>query len=159
MQENEKKNILLRLWETAQDKSFWKETIRYIVASFAGFVLNIGVYALLTEVVGVNVSVSSVIAWLLSLFFLYAMHSKLVFKIKHGRFSEVVKRFLGFAASRVGAEVFEIVLLNVTIVMLGWANLPSKILISFLAALINYSFSKLLIFRKKDNRDYKTETT
>ena len=150
MPDNNSRNLLSKINQTVHDRTFWQETLKYTAISFGGFVINLSVYALLTEALGLNVTVSSVAAWLVVLFVLYGLHSKFVFKLHHDNLTDLVKRFLGFTATRVTSEILEVLLLNITVEMAGWSNLPSKILVSFIAALFNYALSKLIIFRKKE---------
>ncbi|MCM1216915.1 MAG: GtrA family protein [Lachnospiraceae bacterium] len=85
--------------------------------------------------------------WVVGVSFSYPLSRKWVFKSKN---PHVVKEFLGFAASRLSTWILDIVVMWVTVNAIGMNYWIAKIFISsVLVTIINYVFSKLLIFKKK----------
>ena len=81
--------------------------------------------------------------------FAYPLNRKWVFKSKNPK---ILKEFLGFASSRVSTLIMDIVIMWLTVNVIGMNYWIAKIFISsVIVTIANYVFSKLLIFKKKEN--------
>lgn len=87
------------------------------------------------------------IGWLAGVLFAYPLNRKWVF---HSTNPNIMKEFLGFAGSRVSTWLLDIVVMWVTVNVMNIGYWTAKIFISaVLVTILNYVFSKVLIFRKK----------
>jgi putative flippase GtrA len=79
--------------------------------------------------------------------FAYPLNRSWVFKSHN---PQIAKEFGMFAASRLSTWILDIVIMWVTVNVLAWNYWISKIFISaVLVTILNYVFSKVLIFGKK----------
>lgn len=85
--------------------------------------------------------------WIVGVSFSYPLSRKWVFKSSN---PNIAKEFGGFAASRLSTWILDIVVMWVTVNAFHMNYWIAKIFISsVLVTIINYIFSKLLIFKKK----------
>ena len=88
--------------------------------------------------------------WVVGVCFSYPLNRKLVFKSTNPK---VLKEFAGFAASRLSTWILDIVIMWLTVNVLHMHYWIAKIFISaVLVMILNYVFSKLLIFKKKEEQ-------
>lgn len=87
------------------------------------------------------------IGWIVGVLFAYPLNRKWVFKSTN---PHIIKEFTGFATSRVSTWVLDIVVMWLTVNVLNWDYWISKIFISsVLVTILNYVFSKILVFGRK----------
>lgn len=89
------------------------------------------------------------IAWIAGVIFAFITNKLWVFESKSWKPSVAVKEFTGFMGARVLSFVVETILMFVLVTLLSCNELISKIPVGIIVVLLNYIFSKLLIFRKK----------
>jgi len=88
------------------------------------------------------------IGWVAGVLFAYPLNRKWVF---HSTNPRILKEFSGFAASRLSTWILDIVVMEVLVNVLDMNYWIAKIFISsVLVTILNYVFSKVLIFKKKD---------
>ncbi|MGN0432602.1 MAG: GtrA family protein [Lachnospiraceae bacterium] len=86
--------------------------------------------------------------WVVGVCFSYPLNRKWVFKSTN---PEILKEFTGFAASRLSTWILDIVVMWLTVNVWNMQYWIAKICISaVLVTVLNYVFSKVLIFKKKD---------
>jgi putative flippase GtrA len=79
--------------------------------------------------------------------FAYPLNRSWVFKSRN---PQIAKEFVMFAASRLSTWILDIAIMWLTVNLLSWDYWISKIFISaVLVTILNYVFSKVLIFNKK----------
>lgn len=86
--------------------------------------------------------------WVVGVCFSYPLNRKFVFKSTNPK---IFKEFSGFAASRLSTWILDIIIMWLTVNVWGMHYWIAKIFISaVLVMILNYVFSKLLIFKKKE---------
>lgn len=130
---------------------FWKykEAILYLVFGGLTTLVNIVCYAVCARVFYMGTLVSNGIAWVLGVAFAYATNKCFVFESKTDGAAELLKELFSFVACRVGTGVLDMVVMYVTVDLLGWYDVGMKLLSNIAVIVLNFVFSKLLIFRKK----------
>ena len=94
-------------------------------------------------------TLNNTISWMVGVLFAYPLNRKWVFKSK---IPKILKEFLGFASSRVSTLIMDIVIMWLTVNVIGMNYWIAKIFISsVIVTIANYVFSKLLIFKKKED--------
>lgn len=89
------------------------------------------------------------IGWVAGVTFSYPLSRSWVFKSTN---PNIVGEFAGFAGSRVSTWILDIVIMWVTVNLMGMDYWIAKIFISaVLVTIANYVFSKVFVFRKKEN--------
>ncbi len=87
------------------------------------------------------------VGWIVGVLFAYPTNRKWVFQSTNPK---ILKEFFGFAGSRISTYVLDIVIMWVTVNLLSMNYWIAKIFISsVLVMILNYVFSKILIFKKK----------
>ncbi len=132
-------------------KEIWnryKELILYVF--FGGFttLINIVVYFACRQWLVMSVVAADVSAWFLSVVFAYVTNKLFVFGSKSWRLQLVAKEVIEFFAARVFSLGVDVAILYVTVEVLDWWELPMKIIANVVVIVINYIFSKWIIFRK-----------
>lgn len=132
-------------------KQLWKkhkELILYVFFGGCTTLINIISYFACRELMHLPVVPADVLAWLVSVIFAYVTNKLFVFESKSWRLMLVLKEGAAFLAARVFSLGLDVAMLYVTVTVLGWWELPMKVLANVVVIVINYIFSKWIIFRK-----------
>ncbi len=132
-------------------KEIWnryKELILYVFFGGCTTLINIIVYFVCRQWLLMSVVAADVLAWFLSVVFAYVTNKLFVFESKSWRLQLVAKEVVGFFAARVFSLGVDVAILYVTVEVLDWWELPMKIIANVVVIVINYIFSKWIIFRK-----------
>lgn len=122
-----------------------------IYAALAGFPENFpffGQYTPLLAGAYAN-TVSTAIAWIVSVVFAYITNKIWVFESKTRSFSALFREFFLFFAARIFSGFLDIAVMFFAVDVANLNNLAVKIVSNVLVIVLNYFFSKLLVFRKK----------
>lgn len=133
-------------------KELWKkyqEMISYLVFGGLTTLVNYATYFAFTRALGVNEIISNVIAWLFSVIFAYITNKIWVFNSKTNTFSGIIREISMFFAARVFSGVLDTALLFLLYTCWGISDIFVKIFNGILVVVLNYFFSKFIIFRKK----------
>lgn len=134
-----------------QFKSLWehyRELILYVLFGGCTTLINILIYFLCRQWLAMEVVAADVVAWLLAVIFAYITNKLFVFESKSWRAKLVTKEVAAFMAARLFSLGVDVVMLYVTVELLEWWELPMKVLANVVVIVINYIFSKWIIFRK-----------
>ena len=132
-------------------KQLWKkhkELILYVFFGGCTTLINIISYFACRELMYLPVVPADVLAWVVSVIFAYVTNKLFVFESKSWRLMLVLKDGAAFLAARVFSLGLDVAMLYVTVTVLGWWELPMKVLANVVVIVINYIFSKWIIFRK-----------
>ena len=134
-------------------KSLWnkyKEILLYLFFGGITTVVNYGVYALCGHVFHFDVVVSNIIAWILAVIVAFVTNKRWVFESKSWKSNIVWREFGEFVAARLSTLVIETVLLWIFVDKLHVNDLIMKIITNVIVVILNYVFSKFIIFKKKN---------
>lgn len=145
-------------------KIFNKETILYLIFGVLTTLVNLVVFTLLnTAFKGVDLSsykplnilffgrsylLSNVIAWIAAVIFAFITNKLFVFESRCFEPKVLLRESFSFFGARVFSLLFEQLGLFILIDIVEQGELFSKIIVAFFVVLINYFFSKILIFKK-----------
>ena len=134
-------------------KSFYtcynNPVLRYIWYGGLTTLVNWGVYYVLTRAFGMEVVWANVIAILASMLFAYFTNSRFVFESKSRGFQERFPEFVRFMSARMVTFFVEAGGVPLMVKVLQMNDLVSKVLIAVIVLILNYVFSKLLVFTRK----------
>ena len=82
--------------------------------------------------------------------FAYVTNKLFVFESRNRRGRQLWLEFGEFVGARVLSLVVDVLFLEITVKGLGWWDVPMKILANIIVIIMNYVFSKLFIFKKKE---------
>ncbi len=145
MEINMFKNIIIK----------YKEIILYILFGGLTTLVNWAVYTILVHYAHIGITLSNAAAWIVSVIFAFITNKLWVFESKSTKRKLLVKEFASFIASRAFTGAMEIICvpllvkigLNQTI--FGIEGAWSKLIVSIAVVILNYVFSKLIVFKKK----------
>jgi len=126
----------------------YKEVILYIIFGGLTTLINIVVYWICRNLLKIQVVPADIIAWILSVIFAYVTNKIWVFESKSTKASVLIREVAEFFAARLFSLGFDVLFLYVTVEKFSWPDLPMKIIANVVVIVLNYLFSKLLIFRK-----------
>lgn len=141
----------------------YKELITYVLFGLCTTVVNFVVFKLSNMLLGVELYlVSNVFAWIAAISFSYVTNKLWVFKSKSWKSSVIAKEVSAFFGARVFSFIieeaglfalvdlahFNEISINILSVEIG-GQMIAKMIIGVIVVVLNYVFSKLVIFRKK----------
>lgn len=127
----------------------YKELIQYGFWGVMTTLVNYIVYFGCTKLVEVDYLISNVIAWCVAVIFAFVVNKVFVFRSKSWSGKALLWEFGSFVSARVLSGVMETGLLWLFVEQLHFSDSVIKIVAGVLVVIINYFFSKLIIFRKK----------
>ena len=125
----------------------YKETILYLIFGVLSTVVNIVTYVFFGRVVGLNYLVANLIAWIMAVFFAYITNKFWVFGSKEIKFNYVLKEISSFVGCRLFSGGIEMLIMFIMISVLNINDFVVKIVTNVIVVILNYIFSKLVIFR------------
>ena len=131
-----------RLW----DKSLalfrrYREMILYVF--FGGFttLVNIAVYLVSTKVFHMDLVLSNILAWILSVLFAYVTNKIFVFESKIWNAKLLLREFFSFVGARLLSGLFDTAFLYVTVEHFHLWDVAMKIVSNIVVIIMNFVFS------------------
>ena len=140
-----------------------REVFMYLVFGVLTTVVSWASYALFIKILGgisnsdVRISVANVLSWIAAVLFAFITNKLWVFDSKSWKPSVVIKELGMFVVARLATGCIEwfgvplLVKIGVNQELFGTEGMLAKIIASVLVVILNYFFSKLLIFKKKES--------
>ena len=122
-----------------------KHLTLYIIFGVLTTLVNISVYLFLTKICGVNYLISNIIAWVLSVLFAYITNRRWVFESES---HNILKEMSLFFSGRLFSGIVDTLLMFLFIDILFIDDFISKIIIQVIVIVLNYLFSKMIVFKK-----------
>lgn len=138
----EKKNVFIRLWRK------YREQISYMLFGAVTTAANIAGYAVMSGL-GASTGVANAVAWALSVVTAYLTNRKWVFG-SQSRGVTALREFGAFVGCRLATGVLDEAIMIIGVDVLHLWGLGVKAFSNALVIVLNYVFSKRIIFRKKD---------
>lgn len=131
-----------------------QEGMRYLVFGVLTTLVNIvisailyyGIFALLPE--NLKVNISTIIAIIATWIFAYVTNKLYVFDTKTSNWKELLKEMVSFISCRIVTAIVEVFLMDWLVTGLEFNYMGMKIFVSVLIIILNFVFSKLIIFKK-----------
>ncbi|HBG1227181.1 TPA: GtrA family protein [Clostridioides difficile] len=125
-----------------------RETILFLFFGAFTTLVNIVSYLFFTRVILFNFMVANALAWILAVLFAYVTNKFFVFESKRIEIRFVFKEFLSFVSFRLLSGVVEMLIMYVMIDLLFVNDVIVKIFTNIVVIVLNYLFSKMIIFKK-----------
>lgn len=136
-----------------------QEGMRYLVFGALTTLVNILVYIIFAKVVlkgieieEIRVNISEIIAFISGVIFAYITNKLYVFKSKTNNFKELIREISSFTGCRIITEIISILMMNMAI----WFSINDvimKVVSNIIVIILNFIFSKIIIFRKRGKTD------
>ncbi|WP_040198290.1 GtrA family protein [Candidatus Soleaferrea massiliensis] len=128
----------------------YKEIILYVFFGGLTTVVNFSMFFIFNMLLGEDrYIVSQVISWVAAVLFAFITNKLFVFSKTERTFQQVYREFLKFVSVRILTGLLETISLIAAVDALHFPVNWSKIIICFAVVILNYVFSKLLIFTSK----------
>ena len=127
----------------------YKAFIAYAVFGVFTTIVNILVYNLCYYRAGLSNTLSNIVAWILAVTFAYLTNKVWVFDSKSWKWEVLRREVTAFISCRLATGVMDLAIMFVCVDILGWHAMLMKLLSNVLVIILNYVFSKLVIFKKK----------
>lgn len=131
------------------EKYLTKEIIMYIIFGAVTTISNILIYSTLL-LINVEYKLANFIAIIISIMIAYVMNKKFVFCSKCSNLKELFKEMYLFIYARGVTFLIDYFGLIFMIEVIKSPNIISKCFITVLVIVLNYIFSKLFVFKKKE---------
>ena len=125
------------------------QVMRYLIFGVLTTIINIISYTICFYALKINNLISNVIAWIIAVIFAYVTNRKYVFDSKANTNKDIIKEIARFFASRLITLGVDEFIMYITVDNWGWNALVMKILSNIIVIILNFVFSKLIVFKKK----------
>ena len=126
------------------------EGMRYLIFGALATVVNIAIYSIFYYVCQISNSTSNVIAWIIAAIFAYLTNKILVFESKVDSKNQLLKEMVSFFGCRLLTLAIDQVIMIITVDNLSLNGFLMKIISNIVVIILNFVFSKLFIFKKKN---------
>ena len=130
-------------------KKYW-DVISYLFFGVCTTIINIVSYQLFYELLNVSNVISTIVAWILSVAFAYITNRMFVFHSSASGIKNILKEISSFVSCRLLTGFLDLGIMFLAVDVLSMNGLFWKIVSNVLVIILNYIFSKLFIFKKKD---------
>lgn len=127
----------------------YKEIISYLFFGGLTTVVNFIVYFLFANVFNIDKVASNAIAWVVAVLFAFVTNKIFVFNHHSENAKEFLWEFGSFVGCRLFSGALDIGIFALCVNVLHFNDFIVKIFTQILVIVLNYIFSKLIIFRKK----------
>ena len=127
----------------------FKELFFYGIFGVLTTVVNVLVYHLFANVFSFHYLIANVIAWIIAVIFAFVTNKLYVFKSKSWENKIWLSEFGKFIGARLVTGILDMAMMYIMIDTLSWNDVLAKIITNIVVILLNFVFSKLLIFKKK----------
>ena len=127
----------------------YKSFLMYGIFGVLTTIVNLLVYNLCYYKAGINNTISNIIAWILAVAFAYITNKLWVFDSKSWKMSVLRREVTAFVSCRLATGIMDLVIMYICVDILGWHAMLMKLASNVLVIILNYIFSKLIIFKKR----------
>ena len=124
----------------------YKMLILYLIFGGLTTLLNIGTYLFFYHLVKIGNVPSNIIAWIAGVIFAFITNKIYVFESKS---KSIFYEITTFLACRLGTGLIDLGIMFVTVDILIWNATLMKIISNVIVIILNFVFSKLIVFKKK----------
>lgn len=126
-------------------------TVKYIFFGGLTTLVNMLAYSLCYDLFQVANTLSTVIAWVLSVAFAFVTNKLFVFGSRRTKPREIFAEAFDFTVCRIVTGLLELGIMYLSVDILGNNGTVMKLLTNVIVIVLNYIASKLIIFKKDDS--------
>ena len=134
--------LILWCWNNA--------VLRYVFFGGCATLVNLGCYYILRMTTNLILIVANVISVCIAILFAYFTNSRFVFESKAENMKERFQEFVKFVSARILTMIVEVGGVWLMADVIHMNDYLAKFLIQFIVLVLNYVFSKFLVFSKKE---------
>ena len=125
------------------------ELVSYIIFGLATTVVSMVVYGVCNSVFEMHYLVSNIVSWIMAVTFAYITNKMFVFKTRGMGFAQLKREVSLFVSARLASLLIEEIGLFLLVGLLEWGEIGGKLVMQAVVIVLNYFFSKLVIFKKE----------
>lgn len=123
----------------------YKMPILYLIFGGLTTLINVVIYFICYDISGLSNVLSNIIAWIIAVIFAFITNKIYVFESKS---KSIFYELTTFLACRLGTGLLDLGIMYFTVDILKWNGLLMKIISNIIVIVLNFVFSKLIIFKK-----------
>ena len=127
----------------------YKELIKYLIIGVLTTVVNYVIFAICVKIIHIDMHISNIVAWIVSVIFAYFTNKLFVFESKSFKANVLVKEIISFGAARILSLLLEELILFIFVNKMKMNEMIIKLIANVIVIIINYILSKLIIFKDK----------
>lgn len=127
----------------------YRSLIAYGVFGVLTTLVNIGIYYLCYEKAGMSNTLSNICAWTVAVLFAYLTNKVWVFESHSWKWADLKREVVSFMGCRMATGVMDLFIMYICVDLMHWHATLMKVLSNVLVIILNYVFSKLVIFKQK----------
>ena len=147
-EKEERSGRLAALWRKYTSGTY-RQIVLYVFWGAMTTLVNFAGFFLLHRLLDVNYLVSNVICWVIAVYFAFFTNRYFVFHSTLKGFKPIFLESLVFAGGRLFSLGCEILLLALAVECLHFNTLLSKLGVTVLVDVLNFLYSKLVVFRQR----------
>ena len=130
----------------------YKEVVNYLVFGVLSTIVNFVSYYLFARIIGIDEVISSGLSWLCSVLFAYITNKLFVFESKNETKKAFIKEMISFFLARIVSGILcDVGTFAIMVKILNINDIFDKIVTQVMVVIVNYLFSKFIIFKKNHN--------
>lgn len=130
----------------------YKDVIPYLFFGVCTTLVNVASYWICAHPLSINTMASTVVAWILAVFFAYITNRKWVFHSSATTTREILREIVSFFGCRLATGIVDWLCMFVFVELLTCNDVIIKFFANVLVIILNYLASKLLIFKKTESK-------
>ncbi|OJF92137.1 GtrA family protein [Alkalibacterium sp. 20] len=130
--------------------SKYHQWIDYIFVGVLTTIINFGVFFLFDTIFGISYLIANAISIVVAILFAFYMNKKYVFKSRTTDRKVLFREFTLFVGFRLGSGFYDMLSMWVLVAYFSLNTNVSKLLTEVVVVLLNYAFSKFIVFRKRN---------
>lgn len=129
----------------------YEEIINYLIIGFFTTVVSLFTYYLLVYTIFdpnivLELQITNIISWIVSVTFAYFTNRRFVFKTKN---SMSLKEATSFYLSRISTLILDMFIMYLFVNVFKFNDKIIKLIVQFIIIILNYVLSKFLVFKKR----------
>ncbi len=126
----------------------YREIISYVIFGALTTFVDFATYVFLTRVFSLNEDLANIISQVVAIIFAFIVNKLFVFEDKENNLKTVIYQFLKFSSLRLITLSLNSLIFFVMTEFTTINDIITKALVSIIVIILNYIFSKLLVFKK-----------
>ena len=128
----------------------YKSQILYLFFGGCTTLVNVVVYGLCAHAANLSTTLSTAIAWFVSVLFAYLTNRTWVFESQARTAGDILRETGSFFLGRAATGGLDMAVMYVCVDRLGLPDMPVKLASNVVVIILNYIVSKLFVFSKKE---------
>lgn len=133
-----------------------KEIINYVFVGALSTVVSLGSYYIFSHLFNIEIdfwfTVANILSWICTVAFAYVTNKQFVFESKTETKKETFEELIKFVSARIFSLLADLFFMFLFVKVLHIENFVAKLSNQFIILTLNYLLSKLLVFKKHNQK-------